>query len=245
MPLREEFEEQGNFLFKWRSYLPLLLLPFIAVAMYRTGYIERTFGVFVGEMFSIFCILISFFGLLIRCWTIAYAPEGTSGRNTDEQRADIINTTGIYSLVRHPLYLGNFFMLLGIIMFTQSWWLVLLAVLAFWLYYERIMFAEEEYLRKKYGEIFIKWAQRIPSFFPKFNFFQKSAIPLSIKRILRREYSGFFTIIVSFTILQLCKNFVLYRKLFLQLNCLIFFLVGLLIYIILRGLKKLTKIFDD
>ncbi len=245
MPLREEFEIQGNFLFKWRSYLPLFLLPFIALAMYRTGYIERTFGALAGGIFSIICIAISFFGLLIRCWTIAYAPEGTSGRNTDKQRADVLNTKGIYSLVRHPLYLGNFFMLFGIILFTQSYWLVLLAILAFWLYYERIMFAEEEYLRKKYGENFKQWAQRTPSFLPRLKKFQKSALPFSMKRILRREYSGFFTIILSFTILQLCKNFVLYRRFFLQLHWIIFFLVGFLIYVTLRGLKKLTRIFAD
>ncbi|MGC9453013.1 MAG: methyltransferase family protein, partial [Oceanipulchritudo sp.] len=50
---------------------------------------------------------------------------GTSGRNTKQQVAYSLNTTGFYSVVRNPLYLGNFFMYLGIALFTHHWWLVL------------------------------------------------------------------------------------------------------------------------
>ena len=39
------------------------------------------------------------------CW--AYT-KNTSGRNTHDQVADSLNTSGIYSIVRHPLYVGNF-----------------------------------------------------------------------------------------------------------------------------------------
>ncbi|MGB8874133.1 MAG: hypothetical protein WCC75_12145, partial [Desulfobaccales bacterium] len=41
-------------------------------------------------------------------------PRGTSGRNTQGQVAETLNTTGIYSLVRNPLYLGNFLIWLGL-----------------------------------------------------------------------------------------------------------------------------------
>lgn len=60
------------------------------------------------------CIAVSLFGLLIRAVTIGFTPKGTSGRNTKEgQVAEVLNTKGIYSVVRHPLYLGNYFMWLG------------------------------------------------------------------------------------------------------------------------------------
>ncbi|RKZ26606.1 hypothetical protein DRQ26_04165 [bacterium] len=96
MALRENFENTGNFLFRWRSYLPLLILPLIALAIYRIGFIEKNFGEMAGDIYTIVCVAVSFLGLFIRCYTVGYAPEGTSGRNTDGQRADTLNKTGIY-----------------------------------------------------------------------------------------------------------------------------------------------------
>lgn len=93
----------------------------------------------------------------IRIFTIGHTSKRTSGRNTKRQIADTLNTTGIYSVVRHPLYLGNFFMFLGVMLFAHLWWLLLIYILVFWLYYERIMFAEEAFLRKNFGdEYFLK-----------------------------------------------------------------------------------------
>ena len=40
--------------------------------------------------------------------------------------------------------------------------------LVFWLYYERIMLAEEEFLRARYGKAFDDWAARTPAFLPNF-----------------------------------------------------------------------------
>ena len=100
--------------------------------------------------------------LAIRAYTIGHTPKGTSGRNTKKQVANALNTTGAYSLVRNPLYLGIFFMGLGVALFAHLWWLTLIYVLAFWLYYERVIFAEEAYLRDKFGAEYLSWADRTP-----------------------------------------------------------------------------------
>ena len=67
----------------------------------------------INEAWQMLCISVSFLGLFIRIVTVGRAPIGTSGRNTREQVANTLNTTGIYSLVRHPLYLGNYLVFLG------------------------------------------------------------------------------------------------------------------------------------
>jgi len=82
-------------------------------------------------------------GLFIRAYAVGHTPANTSGRNTKEQLADELNTTGIYSMVRHPLYLGNFFMWLGAAVLTKNGWFIVAFILLYWIYYERIMFAEE------------------------------------------------------------------------------------------------------
>ena len=66
---------------------------------------------------NVVSVFVSILGLVIRFYTIGTTPKGTSGRNTKnqiEQKDDFLNSTGLYSLVRHPLYLGNYFIWLGI-----------------------------------------------------------------------------------------------------------------------------------
>ena len=107
---------------------------------------------------EIIFLAVSLLGQLIRIFTVGFAPKNTSGRNTvNGQIADELNTTGIYSLIRHPLYLGNFFMWLGPVLFLRSVGFLIVFFLLYWLYYERIMFAEEQFLRRKFGEVYDKW----------------------------------------------------------------------------------------
>lgn len=56
--------------------------------------------------------------------TIGQVPKGTSGRNTSQQVADTLSTDGVYSVVRHPLYLGNFLMCMGVSMMPHQYLLV-------------------------------------------------------------------------------------------------------------------------
>lgn len=144
--MREEFQKQGSWLFRWRSYFPLVFLPILIVALKDSDFLESIFGDMIEDIWEISCLTISFISLFIRCLTIGYVPKGTSGRNTKQQKADVLNTTGMYSIVRHPLYLGNFLIMLGVVMFTQVWWVILIAILSFWLYYERIIFTELEWI---------------------------------------------------------------------------------------------------
>ncbi|MCK4359481.1 MAG: hypothetical protein KAW92_12230 [Candidatus Cloacimonetes bacterium] len=242
MALREEFEKQGKWLFRWRSYLPLLIFPILLVALRNSENSEQVLGETVDDLYEVICIAISFLGLTIRCITIGYVPKGTSGRNTKRQVAEALNTTGIYSILRHPLYFGNFIIFLGIAMFVQVWWFSLIAILVFFIYYERIMFAEEEYLRNKCGISFIKWAEKTPVFLPKFKNWQQSCLTFSFRNVLKREYSGFFAIITSFTFVEIIGDLFDEGRLELDLTWIIFFSVGLLIYLVLRTLKKKTTI---
>src|SRR5215470_18285725 len=96
LPLREQFECAGNRLFRRRSILPLLLLGPFAIAMANYSYPlgNQQFAL----PWELFCFAVSFTGLVIRAATVAYVPRGTSGRNTLHQKAEVLNTTGLYSL---------------------------------------------------------------------------------------------------------------------------------------------------
>lgn len=244
MALRENMEKQGSWLFKRRGYLPLLGIPIVLIALRNSEYLERVFGDQVEEFWGFFSIFISFLGLGVRCFTVGYVPKGTSRRSTQWLTAETLNTTGMYSIVRNPLYLGNFIIILGLVLFIQVWWFALIVWLGFWLYYERIIFVEEEFLRKKFGDLFLQWAKETPIFFPKFKNWKKPNLPFSLKTVLRREYSTFFSIIASFTFLDIAGDLFAEGKLELSLPWVIAFIVGLIIYFTLLILKKKTKLLD-
>ena len=69
--------------------------------------IETNFGQTADMHYEAACIALAFVGLAIRVFTVGFVPAGTSGRKHDGQIAETLNTTGIYSLTRNPLYLGN------------------------------------------------------------------------------------------------------------------------------------------
>ncbi len=106
------------------------------------------------------------------------------------------------------------------------------------------MLAEEEFLRKKFGEPYLKWTENTPAFFPQFGKkWRKPELPFSFKNVLRREYSTLFAIIAGFTFLDLAEDFFAYGKFEFDWGWITFFVAGLIIYVILRALKK-SGIFD-
>ena len=238
MALREEFVRAGNRLFRWRSYIPMLgfVILLLGLRDYQyPGHSQR-----LDLLWDLSCLLFSFLGLGIRILTSGYVPGGTSGRNTKDQIAETLNTTGMYSIVRHPLYLGNVFISIGILLSVRSWWVIIL-VLVIYLYYERIMFAEEEFLRNKFGDTFIEWSEKTPTILPGFRNWRSPELPFSFRNVLKREYSGFFGIIASFVFLEIVETRIVEGRFRLDPVWMVIFAVGLVVYITLRTLKKMTK----
>lgn len=200
MPLVEELIRSGHWLFRWRSYLPLALVVVIALSMSQA---RRVVGAGDGiDPWELLCLSIALLGVLVRALTVGHTPWGTSGRNTRAQVAETLNTTGLYSVVRHPLYVGNFLMGLGVALFPGLWWLALIFVLAFWLYYERIMLAEEAFLLQKFGDAYVAWAAVTPAFVPDPRRYTRPALPFSLRNVIRREYNGVFAVVILMTLLE-------------------------------------------
>ncbi|MDD3022132.1 MAG: isoprenylcysteine carboxylmethyltransferase family protein [Alphaproteobacteria bacterium] len=242
MALKEEFENTGNWLFRWRSYLPLIVVGIFLLALREYEYPGHSET--LDHIWEVVCLIVSFFGLGIRIVTIGHTPKGTSGRNTKHQVAETLNTTGIYSVVRNPLYLGNFFMGLGIVLFAHLWWLTLIYILVFWLYYERIIFAEETYLRNKFDNEYLEWANKTPVFIPKVSQYRKASLPFSLRNVLRREYNGFFAVIVTLFVLETVGDIFAEGRLKFDFGWILLLGIGFVVWMVLRSLKKYTNILD-
>ncbi|MEW6077824.1 MAG: isoprenylcysteine carboxylmethyltransferase family protein [Thermodesulfobacteriota bacterium] len=207
MLLNQKITLQGEVLFRRRgTYLSLIAVPILIIAFYQ--YRHPFGGDPAGLIWTITCLAVSLTGLSLRIFTAGCRPRRTSGRNKKKgQVADALNTSGAYSLTRNPLYLANFIVILGVVMYFFLWWLVVMYALAFWLYYERIIMAEENFLKNKFGDEYIQWAETTPVFFPAFRNWRPPVLPFSWKTALKAEYQTLSLTVVVFIALEVVSHF--------------------------------------
>jgi protein-S-isoprenylcysteine O-methyltransferase Ste14 len=121
-------------------------------------------------------------GMALRLWAAGYI--GRAGRDRQVNAAARASaaagrrsvaqpqlvTSGPYRYVRHPLYVGNFLLVLGsLVALSPPVWLSV-AVLAFFVIeYRLIAQAEERKLAGAFGEDYVSYRNRTPSVFPRFH----------------------------------------------------------------------------
>lgn len=174
---------QGRWLFRWRSYIPLPLLLALAAWLHLHPPGDELSA--RRHVWESGCLLLGLAGIAVRAWIAGTAPPGTSGRNTRGQIARRLNTTGPYSIVRHPLYVANFAIWSAVALFTRSlmWWGI--ATAYFWACYERIIMAEERFLGTRFGDEYVRWAARTPALVPDLSLWTPPALRFSWRRAAR------------------------------------------------------------
>lgn len=186
--LADRLASQGLFLFRYRSLFTIILLPAAALAIYQQRALQV--GPDPGLTWFLSGLALCLSGVAARILTLGFVPSGTSGRDTDEPLAVVLNTTGMYSITRHPIYLANILMLLGYTVALRVWWFPLFSLAVYWLLFERIMAAEERYLARRFGAEYTRWAQRTPIFWPRFDLWRRPELPFCWRAMLRREYNS-------------------------------------------------------
>ncbi len=242
MALVHSLEKNGNTLFRYRGQIPVILFLLAIPAIYFTDTTCLTMNEAWFYALTGAAAAISLSGQIIRAIAIGTSNKNTSGRNTQEQVAEALNTQGIYSTVRHPLYLGNYFMWIGIVVFTFNVWFIIIVSLLFWIYYERIMFAEERFLERKFGDSYVNWSMTVPAFWPSMKNYKKGNISFSMKTIMRREYAGVTATMLGFIYVAYLREWFATGKLPTSVNYLWWTIGALLITLIFRSLKHYTKI---
>ena len=201
-------EATGAKLFKYRGQIPVLIFVLSLPILFFTcqnlyGSITVTnFQNPVYVVCTVISILLVIAGLALRAYTVCTTPKGTSGRNTAQQVADHLNTKGIYSVVRHPLYLANYLIWAGLLVYTMNAFAFIIVSLVYWIYYERIMMTEEAFLRSKYGDEFERWAAKVPAFIPKWSHYEGGMLAFSWKTFIRREYATIMSAIFSYLVID-------------------------------------------
>ena len=237
---RQRIVRLGDFLFRWRSYLPLLLLPLVVDAVARSRY---PFGGHAADLaWEIGCVLISLGGFALRVYTVGVAAPGTSGRNTREQKAASLNTTGPYSVVRHPLYVANFIIVVGLALFTHAWILPPAVAVLTLAYYACIVQREEAFLRERFGAAFERWSARVPAVVPKFSGYVPADRAWEWRVAVRREFYALTLILTAPFFLDILENLNAPGTFDLDVVWTVVGLIGVTLFVVVRFLKKRTTL---
>jgi protein-S-isoprenylcysteine O-methyltransferase Ste14 len=205
MSLTNSVEHIGNQLFKYRGFVPVFFAV-VAFSIQLNDTQERmSFSLF--EKTALFLVVL---GHLLRALTVGHRSMQTSGRNRSHQVAEVLNTKGMYSIVRHPLYLANILIWIGWTTLLSIPWLIILATFVFITYYLFIMFAEEQFLRRKFGNDYERWHRRTPRLIPNPFLYTSSSNDFSWRIVLKNEYPGWTA---SMTI-ALCIQTLLVNKIY-------------------------------
>lgn len=105
------------------------------------------------------------------CWFCLNAVQTLGKQWTYAAR--VINgheliTCGPYGIVRNPIYLGMFGLMLATGLTLSRWWALVGGVAIFLIGTGVRIRAEERLLRETFGPQFDEYARRVPAFFPRF-----------------------------------------------------------------------------
>ncbi|GGD93283.1 hypothetical protein GCM10011515_11340 [Tsuneonella deserti] len=194
---QHELARSGKFLFVIRgAYIYIVIALAIAIMWFA-----RDLGPFAGEQadrsWFVAGVVVATLGAVIRIFTSGWAALGTSGRVKAAAEAAELNTTGPYSLVRNPLYVGRIVNYTGMAMLSGSWAFAAITLLLSILIYERVSIYEEEFLRGKFGQAHADWAKDVPALFPRFHGWVKPKYNFWWKRMIWRERQKVFLLWTS------------------------------------------------
>ena len=236
MKLGDHFLTTGDFFFRWRSVLPLALIPLFLASVLDLRYPFHSHA--LDLVWELGCALIAAAGLALRIFTVGSSPRGTSGRNTRAQKAEVLNTTGPYSVVRHPLYLGNYLIALGLSGFSRTWFLPIIVTLATTLYYERIAAREEHFLEERFGDEFRRWANAVPAVLPAIRLYRAPALPFQWRVAIAREFYAMSMLPVALWALDIVQGYAVTGHLVLDPLWTPLAAAGALFFAVMRTLKK-------
>jgi protein-S-isoprenylcysteine O-methyltransferase Ste14 len=103
---------------------------------------------------------------LIGAWLGIEGVEQTTLKVAETHRTEKIVTSGVYSIVRHPQYLGGLLAHVGISFLLSAWLSLLFTPLVVVLLYV-VSRKEEEELIKEFGKEYEDYKKKVPMFIPR------------------------------------------------------------------------------
>jgi protein-S-isoprenylcysteine O-methyltransferase Ste14 len=131
------------------------------IVLFPSVFIRRCYWDSPDDAIEVMGLVFILLGQLLRTSARGYKAE----YSRDGQ--DLVSG-GPYSLVRNPMYLGIFFIGLGIVLVIFYWWAALIFLAGFAVRYVMLLFNEERKLLRLFGNKYVAYQKTVPRLFPSF-----------------------------------------------------------------------------
>ena len=186
-----------KFLRRFRRYLapPLVAVTLLWLSPLRPAGSRVVDGITDG-----IGILIALLGQLLRFWAWGSNARTKVG----------VRTRGPYALLRHPLYLGNLCIVVGLLVMFNNPWAYLICGLPFVLLYHTIAQVEEERMQKRFGEEYVAYiASGVPRFIPALRDLpeaKRTSRPFHWRLALKKEYESLLGLVAGVIVLEMYEE---------------------------------------
>ncbi len=194
----------GNFVFRFRDYLaPAAVAVVVVLSRPRPwrGDPRRDFGLDLVGFAVALC------GQALRVLVIGLAYIQRGGKNK-RIAADRLVTSGMFAHCRHPLYVGNFLLMLGLMIIWNSPWAYVVGIAGVGLSLFAMAYAEETFLLGKFGAEYAAYCHRVNRFIPDLRGVRQTFAGFSFdwKRVVRKEYGTTFTWTTTALVLMVVEH---------------------------------------
>jgi len=170
-----ENTEQGKWKPTWKDIILYALLGILFIGQVVLCFISYNgagwdFVLYIGwAVFALSMII----GWLSR---IAFEKKGKSPDGESFIHTSVVVESGIYAIVRHPMYLSGILFFISLVLISQHWLSMIFSVPVI-VYFYISTWSEERSSIEKFGDAYMAYIQRVP----------RMNILLGIIRLLRRN----------------------------------------------------------
>lgn len=143
--------------------ISILILTIIALILNQLNVVYKI------EVLNKFLIILAIISILIAIslWVSAVLFSKVKTKIKE----NTLVTTGVYSIVRNPIYSAFLFLFTGILLFTRNLYLLIFPII-FWIYLTYLLKeTEEKWLKDKFKEEYQKYMKKVNRIIP--NIFKK------------------------------------------------------------------------
>lgn len=149
----------GTKLFPWRFGIGLCI-SLLGIEILRPVAIFGSYQ-WLAQIVS---VIVIFAGILLRAWGSGCAGDHT---RSDSIEASRLATGGPFAYLRNPIYAGSVLIGIGMVVIIGDPLGLLLAGISFAVLYLLIVPAEEAFLRKEFGDEYLRYCQAVPRLLPR------------------------------------------------------------------------------
>jgi protein-S-isoprenylcysteine O-methyltransferase Ste14 len=192
----------GNFLFRYRNQVFPILIVLLFLASPAPG--EMGGSAALEHMKDAIALCIALFGLSMRATVIGYAYIKRGGLNKKVYAKNLV-TEGMFGVCRNPLYAGNMLIYTGVFLTHGNPWVVSIGIAGFLFMYQCIVYAEEAYLRDKFGKGYDAYCADVPRWLPRLDKFADAieGIPFDLAHAIRRDYSTISATLIALALVEI------------------------------------------